>query len=232
MAPHDFLTMYSIKAQEYFIALSFLLLFVPFWRFVNAAKAEAPARESEVSRLPGHCADWFILPEQLHYHPGHAWIRHEGGNLVTVGINDFAQKLVGRVSALNLPRIGTRIGQGEKAWSLTRDSKSVYMLSPVDGTIVAVNERALESPGTLNLDPYGDGWLFKVKAPRLTANAKNLLSGDLARRWMDEVCMELSGGLTPELGMLSQDGGLPVEGIARNLAPSEWDLVARKFFLT
>ena len=96
----------------------------------------------------------------------------------------------------------------------------------------AVNERALESPGTLNLDPYGDGWLFKVKAPRLTANAKNLLSGDLARRWMDEVCKELSGGLAPELGMLSQDGGLPVEGIARNLDPSEWDLIARKFFLT
>jgi hypothetical protein len=106
------------------------------------------------------------------------------------------------------------------------------MLSPVDGTVVAVNERAKANPDILSSDPYGDGWLLRVRVPRFKANSTGLLSGKVARRWMEEVCRELSGGISPELGLLAQDGGLPVEGMARSLDPVNWDKVARKFFLT
>ncbi|MEK6709605.1 MAG: glycine cleavage system protein H [Nitrospinota bacterium] len=232
MIHHDFLTMYSVKAEEYFIAVSFLLLFIPFWRFVNGTKAAAPAAETGVSRVLGHVADWFVVPDGLGFHPGHAWARADAGKIVTVGMDDFSHKLVGRVSAVRLPEVGARLGQGEKGWSLVWDSKSVDMLSPVDGTVVEVNERAMRSPAALNADPYGEGWLLKVEATRLGANSKSLLSGGFARRWMEEVCQELSGRLSPDLGLLSQDGGLPVEGMARSLDPSDWDRLARKFFLT
>lgn len=232
MVPHDLLTMYSVKAAEYFIAVSFLILFIPFWRFVNAARVAEPAAEAGISRVLGRVADWFVVPDELYFHPGHAWVRPETRNLVTVGMDDFAHKLVGRVSAVELPEVGARLGQGKKGWSLVRDSKSVDMLSPVDGTVVAVNELAMESPDTLNSDPYGDGWLLKVKVPRAAADSRNLLSGSLARQWMEEVSRDLSGRLSSGLGLLSQDGGLPVEGMARNVDPADWDRLVRKFFLT
>jgi len=232
MIPHDLLTMASAKAMEYLIAVAFLLLFIPFWRFVNAERVADRVVVSEVARRRGRVLDWFLVPDHVYFHPGHAWARVGDGGLVTVGMDDFAQKLVGEVSAISLPEVGARLSQGEKAWSLVSDSKSVGMLSPVDGMVVAVNEQVVSSPGKVNLDPYGDGWLLRVRVPRLTANLKQLLSGNLAKRWMEEVCENLRRMMDPDLGRVYADGGLPIHGMARGLNPARWDEVARTFFLT
>ncbi len=85
----------------------------------------------------------------------------------------------------------------------------------------------------VNDSPYGDGWLLKVKSSRLAGNLKNLMSGALARRWMDTVCETLGAEMTPmELGKVYLDGGQLVDGLARSLSHDEWDRVARRFFLT
>lgn len=230
--PHDLLTMYSTKALEYLIAVAFLLLFIPFWRFVSAERVAGRVAVAEIPRRLGQALDWFLVPDRVYFHPGHAWAKVGDGGLVTVGMDDFAHKLVGDVSALRLPEVGSRIGQGERGWSLVSASKSVDMLSPVDGIVVAVNEEALRSPERLKRDPYGEGWLVRVRAPRLAANLKQLLSGTSARRWMEEVCDALWAMMNPDLGRVYQDGGLPMHGMARSLDPARWDEVARRFFLT
>ena len=232
MMPHDLPTMYSAKAVEYLIAVAFLLLFIPFWRFVDRERVTAPVAVTTARRWLGQVVDWFAVPSDLYFHPGHAWARADGGDVVTVGMDDFAQKLVGGVSAVVLPGVGARVRQGERGWSLVYDSKSVDMLSPVDGTVVAVNEQAAGSPRPSGRDVYGDGWLLKVKAPRLAANTKQLLSGLVAKRWMEGVCDGLRARMSPDLGLVYQDGGLPVEGMARDLDPAHWDEIAREFFLT
>jgi glycine cleavage system H lipoate-binding protein len=232
MMPHDFLTMYSTKAVEYLIAVAFLLLFIPFWRFLNAERVLEPAVAMEARRWLGQVVEWFLLPDGVHFHPGHAWARLEGGDVVTVGADDFAHKLVGRLSDMRLPQIGAALRQGEAGWSLVSNGKSVDMLSPVDGTVVAVNGHIAEAPEISGGDPYGEGWLLKVQAPRLGVNVKHLLSGSLARRWMEDVCDSLRARMSPGLGQVIQDGGLPVDGMARSLDRERWDAVAREFLLT
>lgn len=232
MIHHDLLTMYSIKAEEYFIAVAFLILFIPFWRFLNPAKAVERATEREAPALLERMVDWFFLPDSVFYHPGHAWVRADAGDLATVGMDDFSRKLVGRKARLVLPEPGLKVSQGEKGWQVMSDGKSVDMLSPIDGTVVEVNDRFLNEAGDLPEDPYGEGWLFKVRPSRLEANKKNIFSGDLALRWMEGVSENLRRKLSPDLGLLYQDGGLPVEGMARGLDPEHWDEVAREFFLT
>ena len=101
----------------------------------------------------------------------------ESGNVVRVGIDDFAQKLVGKIDAIKFPQVGSQVTQGEKAWSLLVGSKSIDMLSPVDGKIIEINESLLSSPESIGKDPYGQSWLMKVQAPKISANLKNLLSG-------------------------------------------------------
>jgi hypothetical protein len=105
------------------------------------------------------------------------------------------------------------------------------MVSPVDGTVVAVNAGAKEGKDKL-ADPYGTSWLFKVKAPRLAANLRQLMADGPARRFMSEAEAALSLRLAPELGAVLQDGGVPVHGIARALSGDAWDETARQFFLT
>jgi glycine cleavage system H lipoate-binding protein len=156
----------------------------------------------------------------------------DGADTVTIGMDDFARKLVGRLDALNLPKPGDRLTQGEPAWTLMAGSTPIGMLSPVDGTVVAVNDEARAHPGLVHQDPYEKGWLLKLKSPRLAVNLKHLLSGSLARSWMNGVTDALRLKTGPELGLAYEDGGVPVDGFARSLDSRRWDAVAREFLLT
>ena len=230
--PHDLLTMASARAVEYLIALGYLALFIPFWRFVNGGHAAPWAAVAATPKWVARVADWFHVPDHVYFHPGHAWATVDRFDQVTVGIDDFAQKLVGRLAGVALPVLGTRLVQGERAWSLAADSKCVDVLSPIDGTVVAVNEKVLAAPGTVNADPYGEGWLVKVLPQRLVPNLKQLASDASARCWMDGVTDALRARISPDLGQLYQDGGLPVQGIAQGLDAARWDRIAGEFFLT
>jgi len=152
--------------------------------------------------------------------------------LVKVGLDDFAQKLVGRVDAVELPAVGSRLTQGDKGWSLMVDSEAIPMLSPVDGEVVAVNEEVLRHPEILGRDPYGDGWLLKVKSDRIAADTRNLLSGKVARAWMETSLENLHPIRLEPVGPVMQDGGLPLDGIARVLGGDQWADLAKTHLLT
>ena len=151
--------------------------------------------------------------------------------MVKVGIDDFAQKLVGKIDAITFPEVGSQVSQGEKGWSLLAGTKSIDMLSPVDGKVLEINERLLSSPESISKDPYDQSWLMKVQTPKISANLKNLLSGGLAGKWMEGVRENLYARMNYNLGAVSQDGGIPVDGIARNLDRERWDEIVKEFFL-
>jgi len=233
MIPHDILTLYSAKMLEYGIAVLFLVLFIPFWRYVQGPAA-APAAAPAKIRVPvPRAAEWFLTPADRMFHRGHAWLKGGDDGLVTVGLDDFAAKLVGPLARVSLPAIGAPVGQGEQAWRLmAADGRSVEMLSPVDGTVVALNPALAASPDLAERDPYGEGWLMKVRPSRLRANRINLMAGAAVRRWMAEAADGLRGHVAPGLGALAQDGGAPVSGMARAIDPEGWDRLAARFLLT
>lgn len=229
MMPHDLVAMYSAKAIEYLMAVAFLLLFIPFWRFVQsgpAARKAVVARRALVPRL----VEWFAVPEDVLYHPGHAWARVEPNGYVTVGMDDFARKLVGPLAGVRLPVAGGRVEQGESGWTLLAGDRAVDMLSPVDGIVVETNPEAFTT--TRPPDPYGRDWLLKIKPERLAANLKTLIVNGTERRWMELAVDTLRVRVSPDLDLVYQDGGVPVDGIARSLDPQTWDELARQFFLT
>ena len=233
MIPHDILTLYSAKMIEYGIAICFLLLFIPFWKYVqgpSVAIAPAHARRTQPATSG---AEWFPIPVDRLFHRGHAWARSESDGLVTVGLDGFAAKLVGPLASVALPQVGSLVGQGEPAWKLVADDgRAVEMLSPLDGTIAEINTDLAASPETTQLDPYGRGWLLRLRPQRLRANSTNLMSGAAARRWMNDAVAGLQRTVSPELGALAQDGGVPVTGMARIIDPEHWDLLARTHLLT
>jgi glycine cleavage system H lipoate-binding protein len=238
---YDLLSVYPAKLVEYGLGVGYLILFIPFWRYVQGgrpAPAAVPAlagaraavslsdHAAEARRAAATGTGWFHVPEGVHLHPGHTWARLETDGLVTVGIDDFAQKLVGP-AAVTLPAAGAHLAQGEPVVYLGDGAKSVALVAPVDGTVVSVNKAGAGTDA-----PYGAGWLFKVKAPRLAANLRQLLSGAAAQRLLEDASERLALRLSPELGAVLQDGGAPVSGIAQVLAGDDWDTLARSFFLT
>jgi glycine cleavage system H lipoate-binding protein len=139
----------------------------------------------------------------------------------------------------NNPTVGTFIRQGERSWSLQDGEKSVDMLAPISGEVVEVNiallaegENGRQNTGAFDTDPYEKGWLLKVIPENFERERKGLLSGALARKWMEEVATQLRRKMSPELGVVMQDGGVPVAGMAKNINAEEWDLLLKEFFLT
>ncbi len=219
---------YNVKAIEYIACLVSVGLFAAFWAFVNGG---LPAPEP-VHAWVGHLAEWFRVPDTVFFHPGHAWAKAQGSGRALVGMDDFAQRLVGPAAAIALPAKGSVVTAGAPAWSITADAKTVDMLAPVSGRVVAVNEAVRNNPHLVSEDPYGRGWLFAVEAPRLRDTLRDLLSGARARRWMADTAEALDASFTPELGHLCQDGGVPVNGFARAIDAEHWEQVARRFLLS
>jgi glycine cleavage system H protein len=221
---------YAAKAMEYLLGIGFLLLFAGFWQYAMSGTRLAPKHVvDQVRRRLPRIADMFRVPDNVMLH---AWARVEGPGLVSVGVDDFAQQLVGPIDTVALPRPGTRLLQGAPALGLRADSRLIEVLSPVSGRVVAVNAGALQAPHTVNADPYGAGWLLKVHAPRLPIDNKQLVSGDRARQWVSASWDEVSKMLSPELGTIMHDGGTPVAGLARGIDEEHWDEIARRFLLS
>ncbi|HET8724738.1 MAG TPA: glycine cleavage system protein H [Anaeromyxobacteraceae bacterium] len=227
----EFLSGYAAKLIEYGLAVTYLVLFVGFWRYVQGGRrpAEAASRaaaSSHAEAAPVHTG-WFGVPDGVALHPGHTWARLEGDGSVSVGLDDLGHRLVGDVDGMALPHAGARVEQGEPAATLRAGGKAVRIVSPVDGEVIAYNA----DPGSDS--PYEQGWLFKVRPTDWRRSKAQLLDGQAARHWLEEQGRRLASRLSPgEPVPVLQDGGAPVHGIAREIDPEHWDDVAREFFRT
>jgi len=223
---------YEARQVEYIIALLGLFGFIVFWRVLNGPRVEMETAKDAVRAFVNRFAG-FLAPPDLLFHPGHAWARVENLDTVTVGMDDFAAKLLGSADSISLPKTGSRVKQGSLGWGFKTDSRVIHMLSPVEGEVVAVNPAVINAPGTAFADPYGNGWLFKVKSNNLTSNLKNMIPSGMVGEWLENMRQILaSRRLAPGSAPLYADGGEPVSGIAKVIDPEAWDDLVREFFLT
>ena len=198
--------------------------------------AKAPAlqriRELEPRIVPAMVAG-FEVPENVRYHAGHTWALSESRDLVRVGMDDFASKLVGKIDNITLPQRGRWVRQGQKIWTIFREGKSVDMVSPIEGTVTEVNESIVQNPALVNQDPFGEGWLVKVQAPDSKLNFRNLLGGTLARLWTEDSALRLRKRMPVAMAAaLAQDGGVAVDDITAHLPEEDWATLTREFFLS
>ncbi len=101
------------------------------------------------------------IPDHLRYSSDHEWALTEG-EVVRIGITDYAQDALGDVVYVELPQVGDRVEQGE-AFGEVESTKSVSELfAPVSGVVADVNDELAGAPQRLNEDPYGDGWICTV----------------------------------------------------------------------
>jgi glycine cleavage system H lipoate-binding protein len=174
----------------------------------------------------------FKVPENVRYHTGHTWALSESRELVRVGLDDFAAKLVGKIDSIALPQRGRWVRQGQKIWTIFRDGKSVDMVSPIEGTVTAINEAVIKDPELARKDPYGEGWLLTVQAPDSKINFRNLMGGTLARLWTESSALQLRNRMPMLAGALAQDGGEAVDDLTANLPGEDWATVTKEFFLS
>ena len=102
------------------------------------------------------------VPENLQYAPTHEWLRLDGAE-ATVGITDHAQDELTDVVYVELPKVGAQVTAGQQICVVESVKAASDIYSPISGTVTAANDALSSNPALINTDPYGDGWIFKIK---------------------------------------------------------------------
>ncbi|OQX63193.1 MAG: hypothetical protein B5M55_07350 [Desulfococcus sp. 4484_242] len=173
----------------------------------------------------------FELAEDFYYHDGHTWAKVEYGGRVRVGLDDFAQKLLGKLKTIDPPNIGRELRQGEVGFQVRRNGETARVLSPVDGIVSHVNERLLDHPEVIHESPYEEGWLFIIEPTRLRKDLKGLHYGEEADNYLNDEREKLFSLANCDL-RLAADGGASVKDIFEELEGENWAKFVRTFLRT
>lgn len=189
------------------------------------------ATETRTPRPVPQYVSGFRVPENLLFHPGHAWALSESPNLVRVGVDDMSARLFGKVTRMTLPQRGQWVRQGQKIFSMERDGMRVDMLCPIEGTVTEINDSVLRDPDLSRRDPYGEGWLLKVDAPDAKTNFRNLLGASTARSWTADAAKRIQKYIPAVLDAVAADGGIAIPNIAATLSTKDKEALAHEIFL-
>lgn len=173
----------------------------------------------------------FELAEDIYYHEGHTWAKPEYGGRVRVGLDDFAQKLVGRLSSIELPNVGREVKQGEVGFQVRRNGSTARILSPIDGVVTHVNEQIPNQPALVNESPYEKGWLFIIEPTQLRKNLKDLYYGEEAHKYIASEKERLISMANDDL-RIAADGGASADDIFGELKEKNWEKFVKAFLRT
>jgi glycine cleavage system H lipoate-binding protein len=171
--------------------------------------------------------DGLVWRRGFSYAPGHTWLDRRKADAVRIGLDDLAQRLLARTIAVKLPKRGEAVRRGEPAVEILCGKHRMSIVSPLTGTVVAVNDRLSRDPSLLNRDPYSRGWLFAVA----TAGAAQAgaVEGLKAREWLASETHRLAHFFERELGVAAADGGELVAPVPALLSEEQWHAVTQAF---
>jgi glycine cleavage system H protein len=186
------------------------VLVLPALAIALVARAVSARRERVLGlrRVAG-----LLFRPDLFYAPGHTWLRPRHGGGLELGIDDLAQRLLPSVTAVELPRPGTRVARGETLAVLHGGGRAVRIPAPVAGTISGVNASVVRDPALVKREGYGRGWL--VAMTPADPSFASLPQGEQAEGWLRRESARWSRFIEEQLGFAAADGGELV-------APAPW----------
>lgn len=172
------------------------------------------------------------LPQGLALATNHIWAKAEADGSVKLGLDGFLSRLLGTPDEVLLPAQDGILGHDTLPIFLRLRDKALRLQVPVAGRVTAVNERVLENPALVAKDPYGNGWLLKVKRIPSLDHSESFVVSDPGRWLREQIDRSIAFFRTrpgaPAL-VTMQDGGVFAEGVLRNLESRVWDEFNKTF---
>lgn len=174
-------------------------------------------------------AHGYLVPRDYYIHNGHGWARLEYGGRVRIGLDDFGNRLVGKVDKFRLPSLGTRFKVADESFIFEREGNEAGVKSPLSGVVTAVNQRLLDQPGCSNADPYSGGWVMLLDPVELKSDLKELHFGVDSVKFIESEAEKLLSMITDDPVAAAATGGEPITDVYGSFKDMGWNNLVKKF---
>lgn len=202
--------------------------------FIQRAAKKREVKAEEPARSP----ERFLIPRGYFFTQKHSWLEVLGNGNARVGIDDFVQKVVGKVDNIAIAPLNSVVKKGQPIMTFRHGDRTLSCATPVSGKVVHVNEALLQSPDIVQTDPYVAGWIAVVEPENLSKEIREFTIADEAAQWLRrEVTRfrEFISARNPQIalaGATMLDGGVPVAGALQNATESDWKAFEEEFLLS
>ena len=170
----------------------------------------------------------FRIPKGVFFAANHTWTKVNDDGKVRIGLDDFIQKVVGKIDRIEFMNPGEEVKSGDKIIKIVQDGRSIYLKSPVDGRIAMVNRDLEADASKIKVDPY-KAWAIEVEPKHLSKDLRNMKIAESASNWFKKELKRFKEFVSTEVtatnnlvGATAQDGGIPVEGLLERMENGTW----------
>ncbi|HET9531589.1 MAG TPA: hypothetical protein VFQ92_14625 [Blastocatellia bacterium] len=195
------------------------------WR---KSRNEEEARQLANRLAPTYEFEKVSAPSDVFLDTGHTWVHVAPTGRADVGLDSFAQKIIGRIDAVVLPEVGKEVHRGDMLFAVCQGNRRAAFASPVDGIVTSVDKNLAWHPETIQSDPYNEGWVCSLAPRNLSQDLKQLRLADDANTWLKDELYRFQEFFAArplddtKLGQVLQNGGRPDGGVLELMDEATW----------
>lgn len=234
MESFSYTNIFETKGIEYIAIIAFLAMLIPFWILLN--------KKVQITRQMKKALDFLTanvlkIPQGVYHSQNHTWAFMEKNGEAKVGLDDLLLHLTGEVKVLTSKNADEIINKGDLFFEIDQNGKVLQVFSPISGKIVNYNDSISQNPALLNEDPYGDGWIYKIKPSNWKVETSSYFLAQEATDWskkelerFKDFLAESGRKYSPEQSMVVlQDGGELRDNTLSDLPDEVWKDFQRDF---
>lgn len=193
---------FDTKGIEYLIIIAFLLILVPTWILLNRP---VKMKTQLIESMNGLTAALLRIPRGLLYNRNHTWTYLEKSGAARVGVDDLLLHITGGVSVDFLRAEGEQVNKGDLIAMVSKGDRQLKIASPITGKIQKLNAAVHEKEGLINSDPYGKGWICKMKPENWKTEINDLKMDDEAVEWSQEELTRCKDFMAEAVHLINKD---------------------------
>jgi glycine cleavage system H protein len=225
---------FDTKGIEYVAIIIFFLILIPFWIILNRQSKITNKLQEVINILT---FEILKIPQGVFLAKNHTWMYLEKSGNASIGLDDFLLHTTGNVKLQHHKQVGDKINKGDILTEIVSENSSLKIVSPVTGEVKAVNINLNETPQIMNEDPFGKGWVYKIKPSNWVDETKSCYLAEDAVNWSknemqrfkDFLALSTKKYMQESPQLILQDGGELLDHSLTGLSGEVWHDFQERF---